>query len=89
MAISEMSPGLKHLWASPMYFITGAFVAFNIFDSTSAGWAILAAGLCGPIAALIWHMVRRERPDSFIIVPLGALVLFTFLFAINEGLPGA
>ncbi|MFG3307175.1 hypothetical protein [Streptomyces wuyuanensis] len=72
-----------------MYFITGAFVAFNIFGSKNVGWAIMAAGLLGPSAALIWHLVRRERPDSFIIVPLGALVLFTLLFALNEGLPGA
>ncbi|TLQ47838.1 hypothetical protein [Streptomyces marianii] len=43
----------------------------NIFGSKNAGWAIMAAGLIGPTAALIWHMVPRERPDSFIIVPLG------------------
>ncbi|WP_432075192.1 hypothetical protein [Streptomyces wuyuanensis] len=72
-----------------MYFITGAFVAFNIVGSKDAGWAILAAGLSGPLAALIWHAARRERPDSFIIVPLGALVLFTLLFGLNEGFPGA
>ena len=47
----------------------------------------MGAALLGPLAALVWGVVRRERPDSFVVVPLGALVLFTVLFGINEGFP--
>ncbi|MDN3023257.1 hypothetical protein [Streptomyces sp. S.PB5] len=84
---SEMSSSLKNLWASPLCFIAAAFVAFNMTGHRGAGWALMAAGLIGPLVALAWGAVRHERPDSFVIIPLGALVLFTVLFGINEGFP--
>ncbi|MCX5078614.1 hypothetical protein OHA84_37080 [Streptomyces sp. NBC_00513] len=87
MASTEVSPDLRHLWASPAYFITGAFIAFNIFGNRGVGWALMAAGLLGPLGALVWGAFRRERPDSFGIIPVGALVLFTVLFGIAEGFP--
>ncbi|MEY9992544.1 hypothetical protein ABIE67_004576 [Streptomyces sp. V4I8] len=88
MASTTESPAaLKNLWASPFCFITAAFVAFNLVGHKGAGWALMAAGLVGPLVALVWGAVRRERPDSFVIVPLGALALFTVLFGINEGFP--
>lgn len=80
---------LKTLWASPFCFITAAFVAFNVFGDDSVGWSLMAAGLLGPLVALIWGAVRRERPDSFVIVPLGGMALFTVLFGINSGFPWA
>ncbi|AWW39186.1 MULTISPECIES: hypothetical protein [Streptomyces] len=84
---TEASSALRHLWASPAYFIAAAFVAFNMLGKPGAGWALMAAGLSGPIAALLWQAARRERPDSFVIVPLFAMALFTVLFGINEGFP--
>lgn len=84
---SEMPSALKHLWASPFCFIAAAFVAFNMVGHKGAGWTLMAAGLLGPLAALGWGAIRRERPDSFAIVPLTGLVLFTALFGINEGAP--
>jgi hypothetical protein len=86
-SITEMPSALKNLWASPFCFIAAAFIAFNMIGHRSAGWALMAAGLVGPLVALVWGAVRRERPDSFAIVPMGALVLFTVLFGINEGFP--
>ncbi|GHH04912.1 hypothetical protein [Streptomyces lanatus] len=80
---------VKTLWASPFCFITAAFVAFNVFDHKGAGWSLMAASLLGPLAALALGAVRRERPDSFVIVPLGGMALFTVLFGINEGFPWA
>lgn len=84
---TEMPTALKNLWASPFCFITAAFIAFNVVGHEGAGWSLMAAGLTGPLVALVWGAVRRERPDSFVIVPLGALVLFTVLFGINQGFP--
>ncbi|MGW5634738.1 hypothetical protein [Streptomyces sp. NPDC003832] len=83
----EAPSALKTLWASPFCFIAAAFVTFNMIGHSGAGWALMAAGLLGPLAALVWGAARRERPDSFVIVPLGAMVLFTVLFGINEGFP--
>ncbi|MFJ7075401.1 hypothetical protein [Streptomyces sp. NPDC098781] len=80
---------LKTLWASPFCFITAAFVAFNVFGHNTAGWSLMAAGLLGPIAALVWGAVRHERPDSFVIVPAGGMALFTVLFGISHGFPWA
>ncbi|MEV6649230.1 hypothetical protein [Streptomyces sp. NPDC051219] len=87
MTPTDSAPALRHLWASPALFITAAFVAFNFFGSRGVGWALMAAALSGPLVALVWHAVRRERPDSFAIVPVGALLLFTLLFSLTEGLP--
>ncbi|MFJ4368499.1 hypothetical protein ACIP4S_30705 [Streptomyces chartreusis] len=84
---TEMSSALKNLWASPFCFITAAFIAFHVVGNNDAGWALMAAGLIGPVIALVWGAFRRERPDSFVIVPMGAMVLFTVLFSINKGLP--
>lgn len=66
-----------------------AFIAFNVFGSTRAGWILFAGALTGPLVALSWHMARRERPDSFAIVPAAALLLFALLFTLTEGLPWA
>ncbi|MFH0521735.1 hypothetical protein ACHBTE_31715 [Streptomyces sp. M41] len=82
-----MSEALKHLWASPFCFITAAFIAFNVVGHKNAGWSLMAAALTGPAIALTWGAVRRERPDSFVIVPLGAMALFTVLFGITQGFP--
>ncbi|MET9830912.1 hypothetical protein ABZ078_16675 [Streptomyces sp. NPDC006385] len=84
---SEMSDALKHLWASPFCFITAAFVAFHVVGHKGAGWILMAAALTGPLAALVWGAIRRERPDSFVIVPLGALALFTVIFGLSQGFP--
>ncbi|HEY8981529.1 MAG TPA: hypothetical protein VIU15_18320 [Streptomyces sp.] len=84
-----MSDTLKNLWASPFCFIAAAFIAFNLVGHRGAGWTLMGAALLGPVAALVWGAARRERPDSFAIVPLGALALFTLLFGINEGFPWA
>ncbi|MHC5903869.1 hypothetical protein ACVNF4_08160 [Streptomyces sp. S6] len=82
-----MSTPLKHLWASPFCFFAAAFIAFNLVGHQGAGWTLMAASLLGPLVALAWSAVRRERPDSFVVVPVGALVLFTVLFGITEGVP--
>ncbi|WP_405938062.1 hypothetical protein OG338_16610 [Streptomyces sp. NBC_00726] len=87
MTGTDTHPALRHLWASPALFITGAFAAFNIFGSRDAGWALMAASLLGPLVALAWGGIRRERPDSFVIVPLGAVALFAVLFGLTEGVP--
>ncbi|MFD6888613.1 hypothetical protein [Streptomyces sp. NPDC059957] len=87
MASTEARRDLRHLWASPAYFITPAFVAFNVFDNRGWGWGLMAASLLGPLAALVWGAVRRDRPDTFAIVPVGAVVLFTVLFGITKGFP--
>ncbi|MFK0096715.1 hypothetical protein [Streptomyces sp. NPDC091040] len=87
MASTDARPDLRHLWASPAIFIAGAFLAFNIFGSWGVGWALMAASLLGPLVAFVWGAIRREWPDSFVIVPLGAIALFTVLFGITKGFP--
>ncbi|MGA5119180.1 hypothetical protein [Streptomyces pseudogriseolus] len=48
----------------------------------------MGAGLSGPVVALAWHAVGRERPETaFVAVPLRLLALMTVLFGINEGFP--
>ncbi|MFE0644248.1 hypothetical protein ACFW2Y_21950 [Streptomyces sp. NPDC058877] len=88
MAPTEAPQTIKHLWASPALFVLAAFIAFNLVGSTGAGWALMAAGLTGPLVALVWQTARRERPElAFALIPLGLLALFTVLFGINEGFP--
>ncbi|MGA5416609.1 hypothetical protein [Streptomyces pseudogriseolus] len=53
-----------------------------------AGRVLMGAGLSGPVVALAWHGVGRERPETaFVVVPLGLLALMTVLFGIDEGFP--
>ncbi|MEU8293732.1 hypothetical protein [Streptomyces pseudogriseolus] len=88
MADSGAPRALRHLWASPAVFVMAAFVAFNVVERGDAGWVLMGAGLSGPVVALAWHAVRRERPETaFVVVPLGLLALMTVLFGINEGFP--
>ncbi|MCY0933340.1 hypothetical protein [Streptomyces sp. H34-S4] len=86
MATTEKAPpGLMHLWLSSAYFITPAFIAFNVFDSQGWGWGLMAASLLGPFAAAVWGAVRREWPGPFVIFPLGAVALISVLFGLTKG----
>lgn len=88
MSNVEAPQALRHLWASPALFVLAAFVAFNVAGSRGAGWALMAGGLSGPLVALGWQALRKERPETaFVVVPLGLLVLMSVLFGINEGPP--
>jgi hypothetical protein len=88
MSNTESPQMLRHLWASPAIFILAAFISFNVVGNRDAGWTLMAAGLVGPIAALVWQTTRRERPEgAFALIPLGLLAVMTVLFGINEGFP--
>lgn len=83
---------LRHLWASPALFVPGAFVAFNVVVSREPGGGVGpdGRGPSGPVVALGWQAVRRERPETaFVVVPLSLPALMTVLFAIDEGCPVA
>lgn len=83
---------LRHLWASPALFVPGAFVAFNVVVSREPGGGVGpdGRGPSGPVVALGWQAVRRERPETaFVVVPLSLAGADDGAVRDRRGVPGS